>query len=905
MSAQNKEGMNKKVSEMSYEEIRSFMKPLGIPGLPYPMAKLEKNSKGFSDHNVGAVHSSQNPMIVYSAQSAERVNGQLFRSMPTPSMMFMLRDMLTRMAPESNNCLMTIFGDASAGKTYMFYQMGDLVHPEGALKVDCGGMNMHELFFRTVIDYGQGVKEQLEMQAANGKLQQSSIDLLNDAFPGAVIEKDGKALIDWEMVGKPKADGQESWADASARSLSVLELVYSKQGISVQTNSFGIKAVPGDVFKAWETGRPLILDEFNKSKRGTLDTFQTFLQFLNGEKGFDTFTAHNPLAESSDNTDCPKSITLSRKDRKLGWFVGIAGNDSSDGDTTQELSVSMLTRLNPLRIGEPKLRDWEHRLSQIYTGLPVTTLYNLFGSAAASDAAGFGEWLVSLRKLGLNEAEVKAIPPHEIHFLQNYPDTIEAITKMASYYDNRLQLSDTESALHRAGKYSDVQDEVAANGQLIHVSFRKAIADFDKALLATPEVVDGKGLKLDFNMAALFSSFNNDALATAKPGWHRLGENLARVIQEDIANDAKNMNFTHAALLKICEQQGIIESKLTSGGKKSGSFKTVGDLLKYEEEEYLLDSAALLSIRNVLIAALKSKNKKISGSDDVIIPLSSLNRAMVALKEAAESDVVATNDNDSAAAAHFIVPNDDLNSVTAQPLLDGSLKAAYFANDNEEDADDNLVDYRMALAGFAVPEYGAANFDNLWPVDLEKHMYIDEEETAEGEDTSDDAELVNTLKGKSKYGFNITFVEVAGEDGKSTYLSIIEDKRDLFEDGAVNARLVIGTGPISAALHGELAKANITYLQHGDDAFRQNVNNFIIEGSTFRAARNRLDVPSAGKMMSCLFTTCASVCSFKNDIEEFSQDDKFGDVFEAIDMTKKPSFYNSILKAPAKKANGI
>ena len=56
MSAQNKEGMNKKVSEMSYEEIRSFMKPLGIPGLPYPMAKLEKNSKGFSDHNVGAVN---------------------------------------------------------------------------------------------------------------------------------------------------------------------------------------------------------------------------------------------------------------------------------------------------------------------------------------------------------------------------------------------------------------------------------------------------------------------------------------------------------------------------------------------------------------------------------------------------------------------------------------------------------------------------------------------------------------------------------------------------------------------------------------------------------------------------------------------------------------------------------
>src|SRR6185369_15771095 len=107
---------------------------------------------------------------LYTDQSLERVNGMLFRQMPIPGMMFMLRDLLSKIAPDSKNRIMTVFGDAAFGKSHLFKLVGGMVHPDGPICVDCGGMNMREIFFRTVIDYGQGVKEQFEKRVAEGKI---------------------------------------------------------------------------------------------------------------------------------------------------------------------------------------------------------------------------------------------------------------------------------------------------------------------------------------------------------------------------------------------------------------------------------------------------------------------------------------------------------------------------------------------------------------------------------------------------------------------------------------------------------------------------------------------------------------------------------------------------------------
>jgi len=236
--------MDKKILELTSDELGSLMKPIGLPGLPYPMAKLSKTAQGSMEHDVGVVESANNPLIMYSEQSMERINGMLFRQMPIPGMMFMLRDLLKKIEPESKNRIMTVFGDAAFGKSHLFKLVGGLVHPKGPVAVDCGGMNMRELFFRTVIDYGQGVKEQFEHRTQKGQVSQASLDTLSESFPGSVVQKDGKTFIDWDQVGKPRMkdeDGKQVAAEdrgaAMRRAAQLMKDIYDKEGIDVQSNA--------------------------------------------------------------------------------------------------------------------------------------------------------------------------------------------------------------------------------------------------------------------------------------------------------------------------------------------------------------------------------------------------------------------------------------------------------------------------------------------------------------------------------------------------------------------------------------------------------------------------------------------------------------------------------------------
>jgi len=316
---------DKKISELTSEDLKALRIPVGFPGLPYPMAEVRKNDKGRMEHVVQVIETA-GAMAVYSEQSMERVNGILYRQMPTPSMMLMLRDLLAKIKPDSKNRIMTIFGDASSGKSHIFRMVGGLVHPEGPIMVDCGGMNMRELFFRTVIDYGKGVKEQFDKRVEQGRVSERTLADLESAFPGAVVTKGDQARINWDAIGQRRTEKEgektvtvEDRGDAIIRAQKVMEAIYAREGIDVQNNAFGIKTVPGEVFESIRTGRPLFLDEFNKSKRGTLDKFQTFLEFANGQR--DYVTISNEMSEAGDakgDTDSPKSITIRREDLKVG-----------------------------------------------------------------------------------------------------------------------------------------------------------------------------------------------------------------------------------------------------------------------------------------------------------------------------------------------------------------------------------------------------------------------------------------------------------------------------------------------------------------------------------------------------------------------------------------------------------
>jgi hypothetical protein len=885
MAQETKSLMDKKVSDMTSDELRSLMKPVGLPGLPYPMAKLSKTAQGSMEHDVGVVESAQNPLILYSEQSMERINGMLFRQMPIPGMMFMLRDLIKKIEPENKNRIMTVFGDAAFGKSHLFKLVGGLVHPKGPIAVDCGGMNMRELFFRTVIDYGKGVKDQFEQNVKTGKISDASLKTLESEFPGSVVSKDGKTFIDWDQIGQPRTEAKdgktgnaEDRGDAMRRAAQVMSDIYANEGIDAQSNAFGIKMVPGEVFESIESGRPLFLDEFNKSKAGTLDTFQTFLQFANGE--IDEVTLYNPMA-SSDDGDSPKALTIKREDLKVGWHLGIAGNDTSDGSTTQELSVSMMTRLNPLRIGEPSERDWRHRISQVWTGMPLATIYTLFEGTAKAKPVEFGNFLVELRKLGLNAEEVKAIPPHEIYLLQNYQETVQAVNQVANYYADRLKLSDPESPMLNQKAYENLADEVSAKGDNIFVSFRKVIADFRKSVEAMSEVRDAKTATLSMNLSEVFKSVDMASIGRTQPGWHRFGANMVQAIQEDIVNDTIGMPNTRAALLKLCEQNGITAPDLKEG-KDSKSVKPLAELLKYDALKDLGGTDELLELRGVLMATLKSQYKNLQQSDDNVIPLENLGRALQELKEQKEESPQA-----------YIVPNNDLNNVNGTPLVSGRAMPVYDLEDAGASDEYSLVDFRSALAGLAVPEYSAENRKRIWPVSL--HEFVAEQPT----DPSD-IEVFNTLEGKSSMGFNIAVLATADSKEDPAYLFLIEDKVQL-GDNMRQKLMVVGPEEISPQLQSELTKNGVFYVVKSDEGSVKKINDFLADGARVRGEEGKL-AGDTEKVIEGLIKAFSAVCELEN-LDQSESDpsqmlvSKGSTLGQVIHNSKAaPSVYTSIVR---------
>ena len=850
---------NKKIAEMTAEEVRAQMKPVGVPNLPYPMAMLRKGDKGTMIHDVGVIESAQNPLVVYSEMDLQRVNGLLFRQMPIPGMMFMLRDLLTKIAPDSKNRIMTVFGDAAFGKSHLFKLVGGMVHPEGPICVDCGGMNMREIFFRTVIDYGQGVKEQFEKRLADGRVSQASVETLKSEFPDCIVEKDNKTFIDWEAIGKPRrkrdAEGKEinnedeDRGDAAARAAKVLKAIYDKEGIDVQSNAFGIKTVPGEAFESIWTGRPLFLDEFNKSKKGTLDAFQTFLQFCNGE--IDDVTIYNPMAAAGDS-DSPKSITIKRSDLRMGWHIGVAGNDASDGDTTQELSVSMLTRLNPMRIGEPGLRDWEHRIGQIWTGLPVTTLYNLFEKTAKANAPAFSDFLCNLRTLGLSAQERQAIPPHEMYFLRNYQETVQAIKQVSAYYNERLQLSNPESDAYSKKENQNLSDEVSARGDQIFVSFRKPIADFNKAIQATPEVRPAAESSLKLDLADIFKNVDLSGVGKIQPGWHKFGANMVRAIQEDIANDTIGMPLTNARLITLCETNGIFPPNLAEA-KPAKDSKPLPELLKYDPNKDLGGTEELEMVRNVLMACLKSQNPSLKQEDEYVIPLRALGTAMKDLKDQAKPTPNA-----------FVVGNENLSEVTGEPLIVGKALPNYLLEDPTKTKEYQLVDFRTALAALAVPKYAKDNRAHIWPVDLDD--YLPDDVKKEALNDKSQAEAMNTVKGKSGIGFDLVVLAATNAKKEPVYLYVIDDKLR-------EKMMVVGPEPISGPLQSELIRNGVQYVVKNDEASVTSINEFLADGAKHRGNIGKLIQGNTQNVIEGLIKAFSALCEL-TDTEPGASNDQ-------------------------------
>ena len=194
--------MPPKISEMTREELESKARAVGLPGMPYPMTHAAEVD-GKIDIVLGGIEDASEPLAIVSPHlSIQDVNRIMYTQMATLEMLELSRHVMRATRPDVDNHLTMVLGEPSTGKTFELRKIFSLVHPEGALLVDCGGMDVGELIWRSTIDYGEGVREQLDARAENGTISPNTVALLKEQFAGSIVEKDGRVVINWSAIGE-------------------------------------------------------------------------------------------------------------------------------------------------------------------------------------------------------------------------------------------------------------------------------------------------------------------------------------------------------------------------------------------------------------------------------------------------------------------------------------------------------------------------------------------------------------------------------------------------------------------------------------------------------------------------------------------------------------------------------
>lgn len=620
----------KKDSELTAGEKASLLKAIGTSALPYPASHFVTGADGKLQMEIGVIADDANPLPVYADQPHDHVVGLLYREMAIPSLLHVQKDAILRRAPESKGRLMAVLGDPGSGKSHLAKLMARVRDGRPAEVIDCGGRYMGDLLWEQVIDYGEDFKTALTSRLRAGGLSARSVEILEKNFAEALVKDSGGKIIDidWDKTAQPQQKGgskdkpvYESIEEAVERSLKLIKMIAEYEGIPTQAvNNVGVKKVPGVIKRLHDEGREGILDEYTKSIEGSDDFLQTVLQYFNGE--IDEVTVTNSMKVNGHEETY--SYTLRREDMKPGCFITMTGNKKSDGFSTHALSRSAYSRIPVYTIENPLPVDWKHRISQILTGLPLSTLYSVFSDMAQDDPQEFGDMLVEMRLMGLSDAEKDRVPAHQITMLRNWQQTNAGVEKLANFYMYWSKIIDPQSDLYdpektqNADNIENILPEIsAAYRDESAVDFRKVIQDAGEALKVKPKVktIDN-GSNLRLNFSAVGRQKANVSVPSAEVLASEFGTRLEDVLLERIGTMTAGRPKLQEALMKEARERGVI----TLPGQAQQN-DTLRKLLNQDIFASVGGIKSVVAIREILADHKKKEKPELKGkTDEEIVP---------------------------------------------------------------------------------------------------------------------------------------------------------------------------------------------------------------------------------------------------------------------------------------------
>lgn len=592
--------------------------PLGSNGDPFPMTYIDSKTH---KRKLGALEGKEGKHLWVNSELAyDEMKGIATRDMPTPGMLHLLQDIIKTTDPtdKSRNRVTMLLGDPGAGKSFIFNYVARLQTKRGAIMFDCGGRDLGEALYETVIDRAgnQSTFHAIDSALAEGKMNSVSIERLKEAF-GPAFSGDGKsAAIDWDEAGKSRIDEKalataekalvekiekkngekldfesdvesrksDAWKEYNAEHstlvqsfrdkadaarehrLEVLNDVSRDERLTASGAGIGLKVVEGAFIRAVKENRPIILDEYNKAQPGSEDALQVVWQVFNGEMGEHTVSGGSGMKFQFVRDELPDM-----------FWVGVTGNKPRDGVSTNQLSASGASRLKPKSIEPNTKEDWKHRIAQNITGLPTTTLHDVGSDTWDKNKEAFKGYLTAHRTMGLSDGKKANIPSWQFAMIQNVDKVNAAIDQLATFYDRWSQAMDPNSPLHTSTDAnikidSKILDEVEDRDyqRQVQVDMRRMIKHILDARAITAEVSplwESNGVDVNRDWSKAPEIAPQEPEATEKGFGSRLEQILVADIIASTTDDKQPKLELRKWLLRQAKDLNILEPDTQDAAK--------------------------------------------------------------------------------------------------------------------------------------------------------------------------------------------------------------------------------------------------------------------------------------------------------------------------------------------------
>lgn len=824
----------KKVSELTRKERNRDYIPLGTTGRPFPMyfddIMTDSTGKKTEVRRLGAIKddAASRHLKVYSDRPYAEVLGIAMREMCTPSMLPLLKRALLLREPGNKNVFEYFEGAPGAGKTFMAEMTARMRSKRGAIKVDCGKKNLGELLFETVLDFGgdrrfydEFDRRIQQYNAAQTDAQRQkifhphSLSLLRGGLGTAFSEDNGKIAIDWHgtNAGLQDADGNQldSRATLQVVSRTLMDVAKNEGFSSLASNALGMATQKGPLIRAWEEGRPLILDEFNRCKEGTTASLHTMFQFLIGE--IDTVTVENTLKEKGEEVG--QTYTFRRADQRVGFSVTATANSEDDGSDVYELPESVRSRVPPQLIPVTKQEDWQHRICQIYTGMPISTIYRAMEADFRNDPDLFRQKLLEWRTMGLSEEEVKNIPAHQIEWLNQWEKTLEASERLARFYYSVSQVINTESPLHKTGNLGKLMQELDETfSRKITVDMRKVTNQSQRSLQITPEATAPEASTgIDKGSWSAAPELPEEDMAE-DPSFY-LGTRLVKTIMDDFRGWSKEIgkDFLWEQIKTHAINCGLMAPDLQEG--RASGLTLVSDLL--DLNPYRSDSPDVKAgvVRDLLCDYLRGMDPNLSDSNADIMSVHAVREAITMLTAAghlnAQAPANAGEEADNTPEDAITIFNDDLDTLQEMPLVQSEmLDRASYVGEHESQWEgvrpDEILSQDAFLYSIATPVLRQGNLTAAWNVALSRTGLVEDLPETDAGDSLAMAE------NRSQTGVAITTLMVSNDNGgeaRAVPLHLVWNR-------AQDKLLIVGDGELPARVKFAFEHSNVRYVNRND-----------------------------------------------------------------------------------------